>query len=77
MTDSDIHDAIGRRDYTSTAKFETSDGRIIGLVRHSGKLLAGKFRSEMLRGGAWHYHETDGVSHCTRSILASEIVGPA
>ena len=73
----------GHADYNNPARFETRHGQVIGRVRHSANRYDGSIRigctlDETAEGEPyWHYHETDGVRHCTRSIHADDIIGVA
>jgi hypothetical protein len=85
MNSKQIEKAIGYRaslsgyaDYIKPAIFETKDGRRIGAVRHSGNDFSREGPSHYVveQNGErlWHYSETDGVGHETRTIAESEIV---
>ena len=54
--------------YSKALRFDSSVG-LIGVVRHYNSYHRGHSEPEL-----WHYHETDGRSHCTRAIKATDIV---
>lgn len=83
MKKKDIEIAIGYRlrsmaEYNIPARFETRAGHIIGGVRHSATSGVDRKADGLAvddnNKAYWHYHETDGEEHCTRSILATDIV---
>lgn len=50
-----------------TLKLRHKDGRVFGVIERS------KPTRNLIAPNEWHYHETNGEPHCTRTLLASDV----